>query len=64
MMIVMVFIVAQKIHKILSEKFDVSIKRGQKIMGELRLKLVIVKKFKLHSTKIKIGDKDSSVASS
>lgn len=50
---------APKIHKILSEKFNVSIKRVQRIMRELGLKSVIVKKFKHHTTKIKIDDKDN-----
>lgn len=50
---------APKIHKILSKKFDVSIKRVQRIMSELGLKSVIVKKFKHHTTKVKIEDKDN-----
>lgn len=50
---------APKIHKILSEKFNVSIKRVQRIVSELGLKSVIVKKFKHHTTKIKIEDKDN-----
>ncbi len=50
---------APKIHKILSEKFDVSIKRVQRIMSELALKSVIIKKFKHQTTKIKLEDKES-----
>ncbi len=50
---------APKIHNILTQKFDISIKIVQRIMSELGLKSVIVKKFKHHTTKVKIEDKDN-----
>lgn len=43
---------APKIHKILSKKFDVSIKRVQRIMSELGLKSVIVKKGAIMTTPV------------
>ncbi|MBN9646961.1 transposase [Terrisporobacter glycolicus] len=48
-----------KIHKVLFKKFNVSIKKVQRIMSKLGLKSVIVKKFKHHITKVKIEDKDN-----
>lgn len=48
-----------KIHKILSNKFNISIKRVQRIIDESGIKSVIVKKFKHHTTKVKIEDRDN-----
>lgn len=50
---------APKIHKIISEEFTVSLKKVQRLMRELDLKSVILKKFRHHTTKIKIEDKDN-----
>lgn len=48
---------APKIHKIISRKFNISLKRVQKLMKELGLRSTIIKKFKHHTTKVDIVEK-------
>lgn len=48
-----------KIHKIIYKKFDISLKRVQKIMKELGLRSIIIKKFKHNTTKVDIVEKDN-----
>lgn len=50
---------APKIHKILSLKYKISIKRVQRIMSELGLKSVFIRKFKHYSTKGKVESRDN-----
>ena len=50
---------APKIHKIIYKKFDISLKRVQKIMKELGLRSIIIKKFKHNTTKVDIVEKDN-----
>ena len=50
---------APKIHKIISKKFNISLKRVKKFMKELELRSIMVKKFKHHTTKVKIVEKDN-----
>jgi len=50
---------APKIHKELVKKYNISIKRVQRIMSELGLKSVIIKKFKHHTTATKVDDRDN-----
>jgi len=50
---------APKIHKILSLKYKISIKRVQRIMSELGLKSVVIRKFKHYSTKGKVESRDN-----
>lgn len=50
---------APKIHKILSKKFDISIKKVQRFMKELGLRSILIKKFKNYTTKVDIVEKDN-----
>ena len=48
---------APKIHKIIYKKFDISLKRVQKIMKELGLRSIVIKKFKHNTIKVDIVEK-------
>lgn len=50
---------APKIHKILSKEFKVSLKRVQRLMKELCIRSVILKKYRPHSTKVKVEDREN-----
>lgn len=50
---------APKIHKILNEKFKVSLKKVQRLMKKLSIRSVILKKYKPYSTKVKVEDRDN-----
>lgn len=44
-------------HKIIYKKFDISLKRVQKIMKELGLRSIVIKKFKHNTIKVDIVEK-------
>lgn len=50
---------APKIHKILNKKFKISLKRVQRLMKKLSIRSVILKKYRPHTTKVKVEDRDN-----
>lgn len=50
---------APKIHKFISKKFDISLKRVQRFIKELGLRSTTIKKFKHHTIKVDIVEKDN-----